>query len=143
MALGPTQPLTEMSTKNTSWRGEGRDKGGRYVGLTTLPSSRAECLEIWEPQPPGTLMACQGLSLVTIRNTASLLKLRKAGVWSVRWPFCPNSDSRTVVAAHLAMAENRGRQTFFFRKVNILGFAGQEDVAKSKICTVQDQKSSA
>jgi hypothetical protein len=33
-------------------------KGGRCVGLTTLPPSWAECLEIWEPQPPGTLRAC-------------------------------------------------------------------------------------
>ena len=24
-------------------------KGGRYVGVTTLPPSCAECLEIWEP----------------------------------------------------------------------------------------------
>jgi hypothetical protein len=30
-------------------------KGGRCVGLTTLPPSCAECLEIWEPQPLGTL----------------------------------------------------------------------------------------
>jgi hypothetical protein len=36
-------------------------KGGRYVGLTTLPPSCADCLEIWEPQPPGTLRACPGL----------------------------------------------------------------------------------
>jgi len=36
-------------------------KGGRCVGLTILPSSRANCLEIWEPQPPGTLGACPGL----------------------------------------------------------------------------------
>jgi hypothetical protein len=36
MALGSTQPLTEMS------------KGGRCVGLTTLPPSCADCLEIWE-----------------------------------------------------------------------------------------------
>jgi len=36
-------------------------KGGRYVGLTNLPPSWADCLEIWEPQPPGTLRACQGL----------------------------------------------------------------------------------
>ena len=35
--------------------------GGRCVGLTTLPPSCAECLEIFEPQPPGTLMACPGL----------------------------------------------------------------------------------
>jgi len=27
------------------------DKGGRGVGLTTLPPSCADCLEIWEPRP--------------------------------------------------------------------------------------------
>jgi len=36
-------------------------KGGRCVGVTTLPPSCAVCLEIWEPQSPGTLMACPGL----------------------------------------------------------------------------------
>jgi len=47
MALGLTQPLTEMSTRNISWGG----KGGRYVGLTTLAPLRAECFEMWEPEP--------------------------------------------------------------------------------------------
>jgi hypothetical protein len=42
--------LTEMSTRNTSW-----GKGGRCVGLRTLPPS------FWDPQPPGTLTACPGL----------------------------------------------------------------------------------
>jgi len=56
MVLGSTQPLTEMSTRNISW-----GKGGRCAGLTTLPPSCADCLEIWEPQPPGTLRACPGL----------------------------------------------------------------------------------
>jgi len=36
-------------------------KDGRCVGLTTLPPSSADCLEIWEPQPPGTLWAYPGL----------------------------------------------------------------------------------
>ena len=36
-------------------------KSGRCLGLTTLPPSCADCLEIWEPQPPGTLWACPGL----------------------------------------------------------------------------------
>jgi hypothetical protein len=36
-------------------------KGGRCVGLTTLPSSCADCLDIWEPQPTGTLRGCPGL----------------------------------------------------------------------------------
>jgi len=57
MALGLTQPLTEMSTRNIFWG----DKGGQCVGLTTLPPSDADCLEIWEPQTPGTLRACPGL----------------------------------------------------------------------------------
>ena len=52
MSLGSTQPLTEMSTM--------AGKGGRCVGLT-LPPSYADCHEIWEPQPPGTLRACPGL----------------------------------------------------------------------------------
>jgi len=60
MALGSTQPLTEMSTRNISWWGGGR-KVGRCVRLTTLPPSCAGCLEIWEPQPPETLWACPGL----------------------------------------------------------------------------------
>ena len=36
-------------------------KDGWCVGLTTLPTLCADCLEIWEPQPPGTLRACPGL----------------------------------------------------------------------------------
>jgi len=62
MALRLTQPLTEMSTRNISWGGGG--KGGRCVGLTTLPPSCADCLDIWEPQSPGTLRACPGLSWI-------------------------------------------------------------------------------
>jgi len=47
MALGLTQPLTEMIP---------RDKGVLYVGLTTLPLSCANCREIlgvstsWSPK---------------------------------------------------------------------------------------------
>ena len=37
------------------------DKGDRCVGLTTLPPSYVDCLEIWEPQLPGTLRACPDL----------------------------------------------------------------------------------
>jgi len=46
-----------LSTRNISWGG---GKSGRCVKLTTLPPSCADCLEIWEPQPPGTLRACPG-----------------------------------------------------------------------------------
>jgi hypothetical protein len=37
------------------------DKGGRCLGLTPLPPSYADCLEIWEPQPPGALRVYPGL----------------------------------------------------------------------------------
>jgi len=59
MVLGLTQPLTEMSTRSISWRGGVKAAGA--LRLTTLPPSCAECLEIWEPQPPGTLSACPGV----------------------------------------------------------------------------------
>jgi len=29
--------------------------------MTTLPSSYTDCLEIWEPQPPGNFRACSDL----------------------------------------------------------------------------------
>jgi hypothetical protein len=52
IALGLTQPRTEMSTRDFSVG----DKGGRCIGLTILPSSCANCLEIlgastsWSPK---------------------------------------------------------------------------------------------
>jgi len=62
------QPHYGPGFKSTSNRNEYQeyflgDKGGRCVGLTTLPPSCADCLEIWKPQPPGNLRACQGLQL--------------------------------------------------------------------------------
>ena len=38
-----------------------RGKGGCCVGLAILPPSCADCHEIWEPQPSGSLRACPGL----------------------------------------------------------------------------------
>jgi hypothetical protein len=52
MSLGSTQPLTEMSTRNTFWG----VKVGRCVGLTTLPPSCADwksgSLNLLEPSGP-------------------------------------------------------------------------------------------
>jgi hypothetical protein len=56
-----TQPLTEMSTRNISG-----EQSGRCVGLTILPPSCADCLEIWEPQPPATLRVCPGLNGIAL-----------------------------------------------------------------------------
>jgi hypothetical protein len=80
MALGSTQPLVEMSTRNIPG-----GKGGRYVRLTS-PPLRAECHEIWEPKPPGTLWATPGLLrdsfTFTIKRREFLEYLRKhCGRW--------------------------------------------------------------
>jgi len=40
------------------------DKGGRCVGLPTLSPTCADCHEIWEPEPPGTLRASLSLYVV-------------------------------------------------------------------------------
>jgi len=47
MALGSTQPLKEMSIRNTSCGG-GRvgGQGSRHTGQPSLPASCANCLEI-------------------------------------------------------------------------------------------------
>ena len=55
MALESSQPLVKMGTRNIPGA-----KGARCVRLTS-PPSRAECHEIWEPKPPGTLWATPGL----------------------------------------------------------------------------------
>ena len=61
MALGSTQPLTEMSTRSISW-----GKGGRCLRLKTLPPS---CAVVMKPgnlnflEQSGPLQACNGTAL--------------------------------------------------------------------------------
>jgi hypothetical protein len=64
LALGLTQPLTEMSTRNILG-----GTGDRCLVLTILPPSCADCNEIWEPQLHGTLRACTGLYRVCFTFT--------------------------------------------------------------------------
>ena len=79
MVLGSTQPLTEMSTGNISW-----GKCGRCVVLTTLPPSCADCLEIWEPEPAGTLRAVQSSSGIAL---SFLLYLSLSNLRSWKYPI--------------------------------------------------------
>ena len=67
MALGSTQPLTEMSTRSISWGG----KSGRCVRLTTLPPScgvvtRYGNLKFLETSGP--VQACNGTALPFYHN---------------------------------------------------------------------------
>jgi hypothetical protein len=56
MALGSTQPLKELSTRNIS-----RGVKTPVLGLTILPPTCPNCDEMWEPQTRGNLRACPGL----------------------------------------------------------------------------------
>jgi len=57
--------------------------------LTTLPSSCADCLEIWEPQPLGSLRACRGLSRDCFTFTFT----------SVTWSIVQENDWRGHVVS--------------------------------------------
>ena len=75
MALGSTQPLTEMSTRCISW-----GKGGRCVKLTTLPPSCAVVMKSGNLnflEPSGPLQACNGTALTFYWN----LEARRDGLW--------------------------------------------------------------
>jgi hypothetical protein len=58
MALGSTQPLTEVSTRSIFW--EYRRPVRQADNLTTI---LCRCQEIWEPQLPGNLWTTPGLYL--------------------------------------------------------------------------------
>ena len=60
MALRSTQSIIKMSTRNISWWGQGI--GGRCLWLTTITHSCDDSLEIWEPQPSGTIRVYPDLS---------------------------------------------------------------------------------
>ena len=77
MALGSTQLLKE---------------GGRCLGLTlglTLPPSFANCLEVWDPNPEGTLWLCNRpvrwllYILFQIKYNACIPK-----IWSLLYEYC-------------------------------------------------------
>jgi len=62
MALGLSQPTKKMSTRNISWGG----KGGRCIGLTTLPFHVPIVLSsgsLNRLEPSGPVQACNGIAL--------------------------------------------------------------------------------
>jgi len=69
-------------------------KGGWCVGLTTLPPSCANCLEIWDPHPPGTLRVCPGLwwdcftfyhSHIVLIKRLMMIRVRDRDMWLNNW----------------------------------------------------------
>ena len=66
-------------------------KDGRCVGLTILQLLCADCLEIWEPQPPGTLRVCPGLYRVCFTFTLIIQGVAEDHFVVERWvasAFC-------------------------------------------------------
>jgi hypothetical protein len=89
VALQPWDRLTEIFSVG---------KGGRCVGLTTLPPC-PDCHEIWEPQPPGLSR------LVTrIVFTAYLMKKLSKSVERLNLGFDVSlSDTCTLSKAYLIL----------------------------------------
>ena len=92
MALGSTQPLTEMSTRSISW-----DKGGRCVRLTTLSPSCAVVTKSGNLnflEPSGPLQACNGTALpvnvVELHSVTDQKILRDFAIalYNVKNPVC-------------------------------------------------------
>jgi hypothetical protein len=60
-ALWPWDQVNLASNRNEYQEYFLGGMGNQCVGLRILPSSCANCLEMWEPQHPGTLWACNRL----------------------------------------------------------------------------------
>ena len=64
------------------FRGGGTGQG---LGLTTIPLSCADCLEIWVTQPPGTQQACNRLVKGRIFFTVSTENENVNMLWQQTW----------------------------------------------------------
>jgi hypothetical protein len=99
LALGSTQPLVKMSTRNISW-----GRGGRCVRLT--PRSRAECHEIWEPKPLGTLWATPGL----LRDSFTFNPLWRCGPTRVMASSCLKFIYRRQIVGRSSLYESSAQR---------------------------------
>ena len=94
------------------------DKDVRCVGLITLPPSCADCLEIWEPQPPGTLRApsrpVTGLLylLYSIWTCSSLCTRRSTSL-----NLLPSTTNSCSIQGYVSQPlQFTSHYAFFFRK---------------------------
>ena len=76
-----TKHFNRLRRISVDWR-----DGGRCVGLSTLPPSCADCLEICELHHPATLMVCPGLyrDCLTVAFTWSKRSLPNSAVFIMR-----------------------------------------------------------
>jgi hypothetical protein len=114
MVLGLSRPVTEMSCQ--------------CLGLTTLPLSCADCLEIWEPLSPGTIRACpMGLLFLIAKYckiilSCSLLLPRGTILFWIRRSehhhILTSSSQTPFLAAH------HPRMRRFCKERNLSGWSG-------------------
>jgi hypothetical protein len=123
-------------------------KGGRCVGLTTLPPSCADCLEIWESHHPGSLRACpnmcRGYFIVTLHRDqhwrGKVLKnnlkyvIGGSTVGSCRGTTCTLSTEQLTTSIHLSAT-----QCYLANKSNLhyrltFSFLHSPDVFLSLLC---------
>ena len=91
-------------------------KGYRCVMPTTLPPSRVECLEIWEPRPPGTLRSSPGL--LRYHSTFNFTVTVKFNPYPTAFPygngmvlhFYQQQESSTTKTVHKVI--NKGLKTY-------------------------------
>jgi hypothetical protein len=114
MALRSTQPLTETSTRNISW---GR-KGGRCVGLTTLPPSCVECLEtldastFWSPLCKPTAVA---LSEVVLPSPSRQMLVQHTTCLSNRPSACISAAPNGWIFVTFGIGDLYGNQSRNFK----------------------------
>ena len=87
-------------------------KGGQCGGLTTLPPSCADCLETWEPQPPGTLRACNGIAFLQLLIVTYQLWMFEVGVPLIILKLCMVIGFRKSVERVLRKCTLESRITF-------------------------------
>ena len=73
-------------------------KDGRCVGLTTLPPSCVECLEIWEPQPNRTV---QGLLYVYILGKEIVFRVNSSSLYSQQYVIGPHPEPDEVCVFYI------------------------------------------
>jgi hypothetical protein len=69
-------------------------KSGQYIGLTTLPHSCADCLEIWEPRLPGSVRVCPGVAFLYLPFTITMWK--KIYIYFFLFKLCGKCSTYSV-----------------------------------------------
>lgn len=93
--------------------------------VCTLPPSCADYLEIWEPQPAGSLSACPGIALSNVRvhiillNFMSLIRISWSSrkKWNTHKPHKKWRQSHTILTLYL-VGENSRRVSCWVTLLN-------------------------